>query len=136
MVLMWLTSTVTPETPSLYPFRRWLLLLFLIVGLWFALAGVLAFRRARTTVNPTAPGAASSLVTAGVYRVTRNPMYVGFLCFLIGWGFYLTNLFSLIWVIIFMLYMTQFQIKPEEHALAAVFKADFITYAARVRRWL
>jgi protein-S-isoprenylcysteine O-methyltransferase Ste14 len=127
---------VTPETPSLYPFRRWLLLLFLIVGLWFALAGVLAFRRARTTVNPTAPGAASSLVTGGVYRVTRNPMYVGFLCFLIGWGFYLTNLFSLIWVIIFMLYMTQFQIKPEERALAAVFKADFITYAARVRRWL
>ena len=56
----------------------------LLVGLSCSVFGVVSFRRARTTVNPMKPDATSALVTSGIYRVTRNPMYLGFLFFLLA----------------------------------------------------
>ena len=82
------------------------------------------------------PETASSIVTVGIYRFTRNPMYLGLAFALAGWAIYLANLAALLIVPIFVAYMTQFQIKPEERALLAKFGADFAAYMAAVRRWL
>ena len=110
--------------------------LVLGVGLSFAGAGIINFLRARTTANPLHPGGASSLVTSGVYRVTRNPMYLGFLFALLAWGLYLGSLPALVLVLGYPLYMTRFQIVPEERALQEIFGEDFEDYKGRVRRWL
>lgn len=116
---------------------RLLLALPLIgAGLLFVLAGGISFRRARTTVNPLKPEAASALVTSGIYRYTRNPMYVGFALWLLAWGLYLASPLVLLGVLGFVLYMNRLQIAPEERALGRLFGAAFAAYRQRVRRWL
>jgi protein-S-isoprenylcysteine O-methyltransferase Ste14 len=105
-------------------------------GAVVCLLGVASFRRARTTVNPMTPEASSSLVVVGVYRGTRNPMYLGFLLMLCGLACFLSNAVAAALLPVFVLYMTRFQIRPEERALEARFGADFIAYKGRVRRWI
>ena len=105
-------------------------------GLAVAGNGVLAFRRARTTVNPLKPADASALVTGGVYRFTRNPMYLGMLLALCAWATFLTSPWAWLGPAGFALYITRFQIVPEERVLEGMFGAEFTAYKARVRRWL
>ena len=101
-----------------------------------ALAGMLAFRRARTTVNPLAPQRARALVTGGIYRVTRNPMYSGMLIVLAGWAVWLGNAAAWLGLPLSVALLTVLQIRPEERILAERFGEDFKRYAARVRRWI
>lgn len=105
------------------------------VGAAFDVAGLVAFRRASTTINPLHPERASALVTGGVYRITRNPMYVGLAFALLAWAAYLGSPWALLGPVAFVGYITHFQIVPEERILRARF-AQFDAYAARVRRWL
>ena len=135
-LLMWLAAR-----PVAWPSRESLPLLLaalvaVLLGLVFCLAGVVAFRRARTTVNPLAPEKASALVTDGIYRVSRNPMYVGFACFLVAWSLVLATPWALLGVAGFVAYITRFQVLPEERALAKLFGSAFSDWQARVRRWL
>ncbi|MEH6472507.1 MAG: isoprenylcysteine carboxylmethyltransferase family protein [Halopseudomonas sp.] len=134
--LMWLASTALPQLQLPNTLKLITFAALTITGALITLAGVLSFRQANTTVNPTTPDAASSLVTTGIYRYTRNPMYVGFLLFLIGWGLYLSSLYALALTAGFIGYMNRFQIKPEEQALESVFGAEVTSYKQRVRRWL
>ncbi|HEY8249602.1 MAG TPA: isoprenylcysteine carboxylmethyltransferase family protein [Burkholderiales bacterium] len=101
-----------------------------------ALAGVIQFARAGTTVNPLQPDAASSLVDGGVYRWTRNPMYAGMAGVLLAWAIYLSSIAALAVLPLFVLYLNRFQIVPEERALEARFGAEFERYRNEVRRWL
>ena len=107
-----------------------------LAGATFCILGVVSFKRANTTVNPMTPEATSALVTTGIYKITRNPMYVGFLLFLVAWGVCLSNGYSLFLITLFVIYMNRFQILPEERVLMATFKEDFSEYAKHVRRWL
>lgn len=109
---------------------------FVLAGLAFDVAGLVAFRRARTTINPLRPQNSSSLVSGGVYRLTRNPMYVGMACILVGWAAWLAQPLALLGPVIFVLYITRYQIRPEERMLEKLFGAGFTAYAAKVRRWL
>jgi protein-S-isoprenylcysteine O-methyltransferase Ste14 len=112
-------------------------LLLVVVGLSFDLAGLLAFRASRTTVNPLRPERASALVTRGVYRITRNPMYVGMVFLLLAWGVYLAHWPALLLgPVAYVLYLTRFQIAPEERVLLGLFGEEYRAYMARVRRWL
>jgi protein-S-isoprenylcysteine O-methyltransferase Ste14 len=77
-----------------------------------------------------------TLVTHGVYRISRNPMYLGFLLFLIGTGFFVANISALLLIMIFVLYMNRFQIEPEEKHLENSFGQTYIDYKTRVRRWI
>ncbi len=134
--VMWLAS----PTQSLWidPLRTGGLvaLLLVIVGLMFDLLGLLAFLCARTSINPLRPGRASVLVTSGIYRVTRNPMYVGLLCQLAAWAVFLATPWAFAGPCLFVGYMNRFQISPEERVMREKFGKDFEDYAARVRRWL
>jgi protein-S-isoprenylcysteine O-methyltransferase Ste14 len=105
-------------------------------GACISLMAVISFRRARTTVNPLRPGTASTLVTGGIYRHTRNPMYLGLSIILLGWAVYLANAPALLLLPGFVLYIYRFQIVPEERTLAALFGAEYQAYRTRVRRWL
>jgi protein-S-isoprenylcysteine O-methyltransferase Ste14 len=82
------------------------------------------------------PGTATALVVSGVYRITRNPMYLGFLLLLLAEIVWLANPVALLGAPAFVLYLNRFQIGPEEQALHAHFGPEFSNYAARVRRWI
>lgn len=133
---MWLLSRWTPGLEWGQPWRLGIAVLLLTTGVVVAVAGVLEFRRARTTVNPTTPQAASSMVRAGIYRHTRNPMYLGMLLILAAWAAWLANLAAAALLPAFLLYINRFQIEPEERILAGLFAADFDAYRRSVRRWL
>ena len=111
-------------------------LLLVAAAVLVVIGGVVAFRRAKTTVNPMKPDTASSLVVSGIYRYTRNPMYLGFLLLLMAWAAALSNVLALVSLLAFVLYMNRFQIVPEERMLASRFAQDYAEYRARVRRWL
>lgn len=107
-----------------------------LAGTAFSIAGIVSFKKARTTVNPLKPEAASTLVVSGVYQVTRNPMYVGLALLLVAWSLYLGSPLSLLGFIAFVAYITRFQIMPEEKAMLTLFGDAYSQYAQRVRRWL
>lgn len=133
---MWAVASFPPQfaTP---PLVRGLVTGFL-GGLGFGtmIGGVLAFRRARTTVNPLRPETSTALVSGGLYSVTRNPMYLGMLFLLVAWAVVLSGLWPWAGPGLFVLYITRFQILPEERALEALFGSGFSEYRKRVRRWL
>ncbi len=133
--LMWLASAYSAFTLAL-PWHSMFALMFCSLGFGIVLAGVFAFRQAKTTVNPLKPETTTAMVTSGIYRFTRNPMYLGFLLVLAGWAIYLSNLLAVALLPLFVLYMNRFQIVPEERALCAKFPQVFTAYKCSVRRWL
>lgn len=109
---------------------------FVLTGLSVALSGVAAFRSARTTVNPMQPDKASRLVIVGIYRYTRNPMYVGMLLVLFGWFLYLGNFLSGLMLPSYIFALNRFQIEPEERILRGRFGDEYSEYTRRVSRWV
>lgn len=130
---MWLARPEAP--PGGAGLRLGLGLGLLGLGLVVSVAGAVEFRRAGTTLDPRRPDQATALVVTGVFRWTRNPMYLGLLILLISWAAVLGSAWLLAGPLFFMAYMNRFQIRPEERALAARFPA-WETYRRRVRRWL
>jgi protein-S-isoprenylcysteine O-methyltransferase Ste14 len=106
------------------------------LGLLVEAAGAYEFVQARTTVDPTHPANASTLVTGGVYRFTRNPMYLGDMVMLVAWGLYLSNPIALAAAWLFVAYIDRFQIRAEERALHSLFGGVYEDFCARVRRWV
>ena len=106
------------------------------VGASFDLAGLLAFRKAKTTVNPLTPNKSATVVTTGVYKLTRNPMYLGLALMLLALAVYLASPWALLGPLVFAAYITRFQIVPEERILTARFGTAYSAYCAQVRRWL
>jgi protein-S-isoprenylcysteine O-methyltransferase Ste14 len=134
--LMWLVARAAPAFEFALPARGFLAVGLAVAGAVASLSGVVSFRRAKTTVNPMKPDSSSSLVSSGVYALTRNPMYLGFLLVLAGWAVFLSNVLGLLLLPVFVFYMNRFQIEPEEKALAILFGPAFNAYQSRVRRWL
>lgn len=113
-----------------------LILILLVISVLLLLPAVYSFWKHKTTVNPIKPENASKLVVEGVYRYTRNPMYVGMAAALLAWGVYIANPMSLIVFAFYIYVITEIQIKPEEKALVKLFGKDFRDYCENVRRWL
>jgi protein-S-isoprenylcysteine O-methyltransferase Ste14 len=133
---MWAAARFWSSLRVELPLRAALAAGLILAGLVIALAGVVSFRRAGTTVNPLQPAATSRLVVSGVYRRTRNPMYVGMLLVLVGWAVLLAHPLALVLAATFVPVMNRLQILPEERSLAATFGPAFINYQSNVRRWL
>lgn len=135
-VLMWAVSahttglTVSGDGYLYAAIAAW------VLGAGVSLAGIISFRRAKTTANPLKPQAASSIVVTGIYRYSRNPMYLGLAVALSAWAIYLKSPLALSGVALFVLYINRFQITPEERALKSLFASEFVAYKARVQRWL
>lgn len=109
--------------------------LFLMAGA-FGVPALRAFRLAGTTIDPVRLDRTSAFVTGGVYRVTRNPMYVSLVLMLAAWATWLGGPWAWAGPAILAAWLDRFQIRPEERAMAAGFGEDYARYAARVRRWI
>jgi protein-S-isoprenylcysteine O-methyltransferase Ste14 len=133
-LLMWLVAF--PALDLALPFRALLAAAFFAAALIVGVAAVLGFHRAKTTLNPLAPEQASALVVRGVFRWTRNPMYLAMLLVLVAWACLVANAAALAILPLFVAYLNRFQIGPEERALQARFGGEFEQYKRTVRRWL
>lgn len=135
-LLMWLLARIFPMLSFAWLHNGTAASVVAVLGLLISLAGVIAFRRAQTTTDPRHPGEATSLLTTGIYRYSRNPMYLGVLLVLVGWAINLGNLLGLACALVFIAYITRFQIIPEERMLQEKFGAGFEAYRRAVRRWV
>lgn len=135
-LIMWLISKAFPALSVPWLHNPLLAGLMVLLGLGIGLSGIIAFLQSKTTANPKRPSETTKLVSNGIYRYSRNPMYLGMLCLLISWVFYLGNLLSILGIFIYIAYLTRFQIIPEERVLQEKFQNDFLDYTSRVRRWL
>ncbi len=133
---MWGIARALPSWHVPAPERIWIAVAIAAVAVIISISAVITFARAKTTINPTTPGASSSLVASGVFRITRNPMYLGLLCLLLAWAVFLPSIWAFSGPVLFVGYIGRFQIAPEERALSALFGAQYSAYQARVRRWL
>ena len=133
---MWGLASFSLSLAMPHDLRIWLAVGIALPGITIDIAGAVRFFRAKTTVNPLTPQKSSSLVTSGIYRFTRNPMYLGMLMALLGWCVYLAAPLAFLGPIFFMLYIGRFQIAPEERVLTGLFGDEYAAYCKRVRRWL
>ena len=106
------------------------------LGALVAVQGARMFWRNKTTINPVDLESASALVTSGVFRFSRNPMYVGFTAMLVGWAVCLAAPWALVGPVAFVLFTNRFQIIPEERVMRDKFGQAYDDYQAQVRRWI
>ena len=109
-LLMWGLRGAVPSLVWLVPGRAWLAGVLVGTGMMLGLWAVWSFRRQRTTINPHLPQQTVALVTEGVYRYTRNPMYLGMLCFLLAWALWLSTPLALLGLALYVGYLNRFQI--------------------------
>lgn len=135
--LMYMVNYLTKEFAS-FSFSGQQLTSRIFFGLCMlcVISGIYAFSKMKTTVDPRRPREATSLVIIGIYRFTRNPMYLGMLLLLAGWGVKLGNPLNFSCLVLFVWYMTNFQIKPEEDALKENFGTSYLQFCEKVRRWI
>ena len=135
-VAMWAGARWLPEASVHFPGQAIAAGSALAAGLGVVAVAIGQFVRARTTVDPLHPAAASALVTGGIFQLTRNPMYLGMALALTAWALWLGNGAAALLLAGFVAYISRFQIAPEERALRAHFGDEFEAYAQRVRRWI
>lgn len=136
LVLIWMASRWLPGWNIHFPGQAIVAAVIAATGVAIDVVSLAAFRRSDTTVNPLKPEDASALVISGMYRVSRNPMYLGMLLIIVGFALWRGNPLGVLIIGLFMLSITITQIRPEERALTALFGDAYAEYCARVRRWL
>jgi protein-S-isoprenylcysteine O-methyltransferase Ste14 len=119
-----------------YKFLDILSYTFFLIGLWILISAVNSFKKQSTTVNPIKIENASSLVTSGVFEYSRNPMYLGMALILLGLAFMFNVIGGIIFTILFTIFITKFQIRPEEEVMQRLFGEDFLKYKKNVRMWV
>ncbi len=133
---MWAVSRIAMNSHFTFSYMKWWSAGMVLLGICSAITGVLQFRMAGTTVDPRVPGQSSNLVVSGVYRYSRNPMYLGFFLALCGWCLFLGNVVSALFLPAFIIYMNRYQIIPEERFMQEKFAKSYRQYKTQVRRWI
>ena len=119
-----------------FPIYWWAIVALGALALLISCWSIGQFLLARTSINPLQLEKSSQLVSNGIYRFTRNPMYLSLVLVLFGWNLYLGSVGALFGVVIFVGYMSKVQIRAEEQMLHKLFGEDYQRYCQRVRRWL
>jgi protein-S-isoprenylcysteine O-methyltransferase Ste14 len=135
-VAMWVIAHLLPAVDLTGQWRLVFAGVCAALGVVCALLGFLALSQAKTTINPVNPEKTSALVPGGIYSYTRNPMYLGLTLVLVGWAIWLAVPWVFLGPVGFMLYLTRFQIIPEERVMSSKFGRNYDDYRKRVRRWL
>ncbi len=134
--LMWCIFKYMPFQVFEFSVTMWIPKLLALTGTILGALGVIQFSSSKTTIDPHTPEKVTSLVSNGVYRFSRNPMYLGLLMLLIAFAFYLGTGLSFVMIPIFIWYMNTYQIKPEEEILIHIFGDEYKEYQKKVRRWI
>ena len=118
------------------PFQSLISIFILSIGILILLNPVLKFKKSKTTINPIKFKKVNKLVTSGIYKYTRNPMYLGLLMIVISSSIFYLNIYSILTPLFFYLWINRFQIKREEVFLIEKFGEDYLSYKKKTRRWI
>ena len=110
--------------------------IMIISGFIIILSSIILFKKYKTTITPLNPSNSTKLITVGIYKFSRNPMYLGLLLVLLGISFMINIIGGFLLIPLFILYLNLFQIIPEENAMVDLFKDEFLDYKKNVRRWI
>ena len=119
-----------------FSYQVYISFFFLCLAASFCLTSIIEFRKHKTTLNPLMPEESTALVTTGIFKFSRNPMYLSLLNLLIAFSIYLGSFLGLIIIPLFVVYINLFQIKPEEKAMLKLYGKEFENYCSNVRRWI
>ena len=131
---IYLSRTIFPEIEIQY--SSFFGMVLLLLGFFILISAVKLFRNDKTTVNPLSPEQATKLVTNGIFKLSRNPMYLGMAVILASVAVFFNIIGGIIFMALFSLYITKFQIIPEEKAMKELFAQDFEQYMQATRRWI
>jgi protein-S-isoprenylcysteine O-methyltransferase Ste14 len=134
--LMWLVSQYTLHIGLPSVIRIGVAAVLTVVGVWLMVSARILLDESKTTWRPMTPRQASAVVSTGVYRLSRNPIYLGMLLVLAGWAVLLSSPAALAVSALFVVYLDRFQIGPEERALSDVLGQRYVDYLTTVRRWI
>jgi len=118
------------------PYRQSVSVIILIIGLIVIISPVINFIKSKTTVNPVKFKNVNTLVTTGIYRYSRNPMYLGMILIIISTTVYYLNFMSVFSPLIFYIWINKFQISREEIFLEDKFGNEYLKYKSETRRWI
>ena len=135
-LVMWILSNLIPIATYTTNWNIVLSSLLFCAGSLLALLGVIEFKKHQTTVDPRIPHQTERLVISGIYKISRNPMYLGFLLMLAGWAFFLSHFIAVLMLPVFIIYMNKYQIAAEERWMLEKFGDEFLIYTGKVRRWI
>jgi len=134
-LFMWLTPSGALEVLG-GSWSLYLGIVLMLLGVLMDGYAAMMFFVAKTTISPIAPQNASTLIVNGIFKLTRNPMYLGMAILLLGWALVLQSAAALMGPILFISYITRFQILPEERILTQKWGDTYTTYLSKTKRWL
>ena len=111
-------------------------ILILLIGILILIIPVSKFIKSKTTIDPIKFKKVNKLVTSGIYKYSRNPMYLGLLLIVISSSILYLNIYSVTTPMIFYYWINRFQIKREEIFLTEKFGKEYLLYMTRTRRWI
>ena len=132
--LIYLSSLIV--VPITFTYQGTFSILGIIIGLACAIPSFRLFARYKTTISPLTPSETTTLVTEGMYRYSRNPMYLGLLLLTFSSTIWFGTWLGLILNIMFIFLINFLQIIPEEEALQEIFGEEYADYKKKVRRWV
>ena len=118
------------------PLQTFIAIFILSIGILILINPVLKFKKSKTTINPIKFKKVNKLVTSGIYKYSRNPMYLGLLMIVISSSIFYLNLYSILTPLFFYLWINRFQIKREEIFLKDKFGKEYLSYKNNTRRWI
>jgi protein-S-isoprenylcysteine O-methyltransferase Ste14 len=134
--VMWFVAKSGFAYPVSVPYALIAAIVVAVIGVSISVSALRQFSAAETTVNPLQPDAATSLVQSGIFNKTRNPMYVGLSLVITGWAIWLQSFGNIAVLVVFVIVLTELQIKPEEAAMRTLFGDEYDDYCKRIGRWL
>ena len=132
----WLIDRSLPTLRTSLPGLDIAAAILTVVSVTLMAIAAFGFATRHTTIDPIHPDRARHLIVGGAYAHSRNPIYLGDALLLVAWTLWLGNPAGLIAVPAFIAFITRFQIRPEERALATKFGERYRAYCRDVRRWL
>ena len=111
-------------------------IIILLIGVLILTNPIFKFIKSKTTIDPIKFKKVNKLITSGIYKYSRNPMYLGFLMIVISTSIFYLNIFSITTPFLFYFWINRFQIKREEIFLAEKFGNEYLLYKNKTRRWI
>ena len=111
-------------------------IIILLIGMLILINPIFKFIKSKTTIDPIKFKKVNKLITSGIYKYSRNPMYLGLLMVVISTSIFYLNFFSITTPFLFYCWINRFQIKREEIFLTEKFGKEYILYKTKTRRWI
>jgi len=118
------------------PNQNFISILILLIGMLILINPIFKFIKSKTTIDPIKFKKVNKLITSGIYKYSRNPMYLGLLMIVISTSIFYLNIFSITTPFLFYFWINRFQIKREEIFLTEKFGKEYVSYKTKTRRWI